>query len=223
MQGPPSVAPGQLLEAGVPGLRSLEPLGPRLEIRDGAFQLGNPGVQPRCPVVLLLPTLTQLTLELFDAARAKGIQVIGEIYPYDYGASDILAPYLYPENYGRNMGRTYKDIIEISNLQPLTKERYEHLRETAPFTPIMFYNAQEEDVIKGLSLGADDYLRKPFEIRELEARIQSIIRRLEPAAEPLRIARGAIEIDEISVGTLDILRAPQVGLAGGSYLVVLRH
>jgi DNA-binding response OmpR family regulator len=53
-----------------------------------------------------------------------------------------------------------------------------------------------EDVIKGLSLGADDYLRKPFEIRELEARIQSIIRRLEPAAEPLRIARGAIEIDE---------------------------
>ncbi|MGB5718926.1 MAG: response regulator transcription factor [Gammaproteobacteria bacterium] len=53
-----------------------------------------------------------------------------------------------------------------------------------------------EDVIKGLSLGADDYLCKPFEIRELEARIQSIIRRLEPVAEPQRIARGAIEIDE---------------------------
>ena len=53
-----------------------------------------------------------------------------------------------------------------------------------------------EDVIKGLSLGADDYLCKPFEIRELEARIQSIIRRLEPVAEPQRIALGAIEIDE---------------------------
>ncbi|MGB5180340.1 MAG: response regulator transcription factor [Gammaproteobacteria bacterium] len=53
-----------------------------------------------------------------------------------------------------------------------------------------------DDVIKGLSLGADDYLCKPFEIRELEARIQTIIRRLEPVAEPQRIARGAIEIDE---------------------------
>lgn len=53
-----------------------------------------------------------------------------------------------------------------------------------------------EDVIKGLSLGADDYLRKPFEIRELEARIQSIIRRLETVSEPQRIVRGGIEIDE---------------------------
>ena len=53
-----------------------------------------------------------------------------------------------------------------------------------------------EDVIKGLSLGADDYLRKPFEIRELEARIQSIIRRLETVSEPQRIVRGSIEIDE---------------------------
>jgi two-component system alkaline phosphatase synthesis response regulator PhoP len=53
-----------------------------------------------------------------------------------------------------------------------------------------------EDVIKGLSLGADDYLCKPFEIRELEARIQSILRRLEPAADPQHILRGAISIDE---------------------------
>ncbi len=53
-----------------------------------------------------------------------------------------------------------------------------------------------EDVIKGLSLGADDYLSKPFEIRELEARIQSIVRRLEPVSEPQRIVRGAIVIDE---------------------------
>jgi DNA-binding response OmpR family regulator len=55
-----------------------------------------------------------------------------------------------------------------------------------------------EDVIKGLGLGADDYLRKPFEIRELEARIQSIIRRLEPVAEPQCLARGPIVIDERS-------------------------
>lgn len=53
-----------------------------------------------------------------------------------------------------------------------------------------------DDVIKGLSLGADDYLCKPFEIRELEARIQSIIRRLGRVAEPQCIVRGCIEIDD---------------------------
>ena len=52
-----------------------------------------------------------------------------------------------------------------------------------------------DDVIKGLSLGADDYLRKPFEIRELEARIQSIVRRLEPVTEPQSIALGPLAID----------------------------
>jgi DNA-binding response OmpR family regulator len=53
-----------------------------------------------------------------------------------------------------------------------------------------------DDVIKGLSLGADDYLRKPFEIRELDARIQSIIRRLDPAEEARSISCGPITIDE---------------------------
>lgn len=53
-----------------------------------------------------------------------------------------------------------------------------------------------DDVIKGFSLGADDYLRKPFEIRELEARIQSIIRRQEPASEAEHYALGPIEIDK---------------------------
>jgi hypothetical protein len=90
-------------------------------------------------------------LELFDAAREKGIQVLGELYPYNYGASMVGADYLHPDNYGPNMGRDYKDIIEISNLKPLTKERYEELNKTNPFTNIMFYNATEEDVYKGVA------------------------------------------------------------------------
>jgi DNA-binding response OmpR family regulator len=63
--------------------------------------------------------------------------------------------------------------------------------------PVILLTALDDtdDVIKGLSLGADDYLCKPFEIRELEARIQSIIRRLEPVAEPQSIAQGPLEID----------------------------
>ena len=107
-------------------------------------------------------------LNLFDVAREKGIQVLGELYPYNYGASIVGADYLHPDNYGPNMGRDYKDIIEISNLKPLTKERYEELTKTAPTTSIMFYNATEEDVYKGLAhptsvVGSDAF---PYTIRE---------------------------------------------------------
>ncbi|MEZ5543454.1 MAG: response regulator transcription factor [Pseudomonadota bacterium] len=54
-----------------------------------------------------------------------------------------------------------------------------------------------EDVVTGLSLGADDYLRKPFEIRELEARISSIQRRVVQAAPDL-MQCGHITIDDRS-------------------------
>ncbi len=107
-------------------------------------------------------------LELFDAAREKGIQVLGELYPYNFGASIVGADYLHPDNYQGNMGRDYKDIIEIANLKPLTKERYEELNKSNPFTSIMFYNATEEDVFKGLEhptsvVGSDAF---PYTIRE---------------------------------------------------------
>ena len=111
---------------------------------------------------------TMTGLELFDRARAKGIQVLGELYPYNYGASIVGADYLHPDNYQNNMGRDYKDIIETANMKPLTKDRYEELLKTAPFTSIMFYNATDEDVFAGLShptsvVGSDAF---PYTIRE---------------------------------------------------------
>ena len=111
---------------------------------------------------------TKTALELFDRAREKGIQVLGEIYPYDYGASIVGADYLVPDNYGPNMGRDYADIIETSSLKPLTKQRYDELMKTNPLTSIMFYNAKEEDVLAGLShpssvVGSDAF---PYTVRE---------------------------------------------------------
>jgi N-acyl-D-glutamate deacylase len=66
------------------------------------------------------------------------------------------------------MGRDYKNIIEIANLTPLTKERYEELMKTAPTTSILFYNATEEDVRKGIAhptsvVGSDAF---PYTIRK---------------------------------------------------------
>jgi hypothetical protein len=111
---------------------------------------------------------TPRALEMIDNARAKGIQVVAEIYPYNYGASIVGADYLHPDNYGPNMGRDYKDIIETSTMKPLTKERYEEMIKTNPMTSIMFYNATDETVFQAIAhpnsvIGSDAFA---YTIRE---------------------------------------------------------
>jgi DNA-binding response OmpR family regulator len=55
-------------------------------------------------------------------------------------------------------------------------------------TPIVMLTAkgQEDDIIRGLELGADDYVTKPFSIRELVARVGALMRRFGPVDEVLR-------------------------------------
>jgi hypothetical protein len=105
---------------------------------------------------------TMPALELFDAAREKGVQVIGEIYPYNYGATILGADYLHPDNYGPNMGREYKDIIETATLTPYTKDTYEKGMADNPMTSVMFYNCTDDDLYAGLGhpttvLGSDAF------------------------------------------------------------------
>jgi len=64
--------------------------------------------------------------------------------------------------------------------------------------PILMLTARGDDVDKvvGLELGADDYLAKPFNPRELLARIRAVLRRTAPvAAGRPRLRTGALEID----------------------------
>lgn len=53
------------------------------------------------------------------------------------------------------------------------------LRVLAPEVPFIFLTArsQQEDTIRGLQLGADDYIKKPFSMEELNLRLQAILRR----------------------------------------------
>jgi DNA-binding response OmpR family regulator len=64
----------------------------------------------------------------------------------------------------------------LDGLQVLTT-----LRQTGNFTPILLLTAKgdTEDRIKGLDLGADDYLTKPFNMGELLARVRAMLRRRE--------------------------------------------
>ncbi len=74
--------------------------------------------------------------------------------------------------------------------------------------PVIMLTARGDDVDKivGLELGADDYLAKPFNPRELLARIRAVLRRAAPGVRPgrARFRCGALEIDfdarEVAVG-----------------------
>ncbi|HZO97363.1 MAG TPA: response regulator transcription factor [Gaiellaceae bacterium] len=84
--------------------------------------------------------------------------------------------------------------------------------------PILMLTARDEDVDKiiGLEVGADDYLTKPFNPRELVARIRSVLRRAAPERrerESETIQHGNLTVDagrrEVRVGDEEIQLAPK--------------
>ncbi len=80
-------------------------------------------------------------------------------------------------------------------------------------TPIIILTAklEENDKVLGLELGADDYITKPFSMRELTARIRAVLRRVEKHAAPPDILRAAdIELDR--VGRVVLVGENQVDL-----------
>jgi two-component system alkaline phosphatase synthesis response regulator PhoP len=72
------------------------------------------------------------------------------------------------------------------------------LKQKRPSIPIIMLTArgQEVDKVVGLELGADDYVTKPFSIRELLARVKAVLRRAQGAPkEKERYAFGDVEVD----------------------------
>ena len=65
--------------------------------------------------------------------------------------------------------------------------------------PIIMVTARDDDIDKivGLEVGADDYLTKPFNVRELVARVKAILRRAPTAAQPIGgvLTHGGVSID----------------------------
>jgi DNA-binding response OmpR family regulator len=77
-----------------------------------------------------------------------------------------------------------------------------HIRERNPSLPILILTAKDDvvDKVLGLEMGADDYITKPFSLRELEARLKSVLRRMKAKAkeneegEQAPIVRGALKV-----------------------------
>lgn len=75
------------------------------------------------------------------------------------------------------------------------------LRTQSRYVPVLMLTARssELDRVLGLEIGADDYLTKPFSIRELQARVKALLRRVEAIASPEQaqglVRSGDLEID----------------------------
>jgi len=80
--------------------------------------------------------------------------------------------------------------------------------ESKVYTPILMLTARDtlEDKVMGLDMGADDYLVKPFEILELEARIKALLRRKGQIAQQEVLKVGDLALD---TGTLEVQRSNQ--------------
>ncbi len=95
------------------------------------------------------------------------------------------------------------------------------LREKAPYIPILMLTAKDDvvDKVLGLEMGADDYITKPFSLRELEARVKSVLRRVrtsvsaEGGSDEAPIVRGRLRIDptkrEVVVGERQVELTPK--------------
>jgi len=115
------------------------------------------------------------------------------------------------------------DLIVLDVLMPMVDgfDTCRRLRERGDATPILVLTAKDgiDDRVTGLELGADDYLVKPFALRELLARVQALLRRSQSGRDVLgyadltldvtarRVNRGGqpIELTRIEFALLELL------------------
>ena len=98
--------------------------------------------------------------------------------------------------------RTNKPALMVIDINmPLMDgfELVERIRSNNDLTPVLMLTAREDkgDITRGLKIGADDYVIKPFGIEELILRIKAILRRsMKSTTVPTKLACGPITIDD---------------------------
>jgi two-component system response regulator CpxR len=129
----------------------------------------------------------------------------------DTDLTDMLAEYLQPEGMSitatatgtqglRHAQQEDYDLIVLDVMLPGLSgfDVLRQLRESGSRTPVLMLTARGDDVdrIVGLEMGADDYLPKPFNPRELLARVKAILRRTneEGTEEPSEVEVGPFKV-----------------------------
>ncbi|MEQ8713475.1 MAG: response regulator transcription factor [Cyclobacteriaceae bacterium] len=100
------------------------------------------------------------------------------------------------------LGKSTYDLILLDVMMPKMSgfEVCKQARKAGVTTPIIFLTAKGEEIDKvlGLELGADDYITKPFSLRELVARVKAVLRRTGNDPEEVTIKKalvGKLDID----------------------------
>lgn len=167
--------------------------------------------------ILLIEDNRDLALNIFDYFEAKG-------HAMDLAEDGLSGLHLAASN--------QYDVLILDLMLPgidgLTLCR--RLREAGRHTPVLMLTARDslDDKIAGLEAGADDYVVKPFALREVEARLLALVRRAQVREGPsvlqvgdlsfdpdtLKVMRGerTIELPPIPLKILDILmrQSPRV-------------
>jgi DNA-binding response OmpR family regulator len=150
----------------------------------------------RQPAVLLIEDHRDIAGAIVDFLEDRGFSV-------DYAADGITGLHLAVTN-------PY-DVIVLDVMLPgldglsVCRKLREEARND---TPLLMLTARDtlDDKITGLGAGADDYLVKPFEVRELEARLRTLLRRHRGA-----VARETYTVDDLTLdtATLQVTRGGQ--------------
>ncbi len=133
-----------------------------------------------------------------DSATAKSIDLMLQSEGFVVDTTDLGED-------GLEIGKLYDYDIIILDLMLPDIDGYEvlrRLRAARVNTPILILSGltEQENKIKGLGTGADDYLTKPFDKRELIARIHAIVRRSKGHSDSvIRTGRLAVNLDTRTV------------------------
>lgn len=131
--------------------------------------------------ILLVEDEKDLTLIVADTLRWQGYEVVTAVDGEDglekfktEGADIVVADVMMPQMDGFTMAK--------------------EIRKLSPTVPLLFLTAKStiDDVEQGFEIGANDYLKKPFELRELIVRIKALLKRYGGnRTEDIRFAIGA--------------------------------
>lgn len=130
----------------------------------------------------------------------------------DGNIRELLRLYLEQEGYSvetaqdglegmRAFKRLHPDLVLLDLMMPVM-DGTQVIREirASSKTPVIMLTAKGEtfDKVAGLELGADDYITKPFEMRELIARVRAVLRRFDKGGAPMKLEFDNLIIDKES-------------------------
>ncbi|MDP1676062.1 MAG: response regulator transcription factor [Bacteroidota bacterium] len=106
-------------------------------------------------------------------------------------------------------------VLDLSLPKKSGFEVLKDLRKKSAYPPVLILSGMNavEDKVKGLKLGADDYLAKPFDVKELVARIDALLRRVPSAQEIVKLGAADLEMDlvarKVTRAGSDIILSPR--------------